>query len=120
MKLEVQMIFWEIYLWLKKADFYKIFWSFSLEKIKSIKKYNLDVLIRFGFKILRGKILKSSKYGVWSYHHGDNNENRGGPAGYWEVFEGHHITGSVLQILNEDLDNGQILYRSFSAIIRNL
>ena len=88
---------------------------FSPEKIKSIKKYNLDILIRFGFKILRGEILKSSKYGVWSYHHGDNNENRGGPAGYWEVFEGHDITGSILQILNEDLDNGQILYRSFSA-----
>ena len=88
---------------------------FSKKDIKNIREHNLDVLIRFGFKILRGDILNSSKYGVWSYHHGDNDINRGGPAGHWEVIENNNVTGSVLQILNEDLDNGQILFKSFSA-----
>jgi len=37
-----------------------------------IKTYNLDVIIRVGFRILRGSILESAKLGVWSYHHGDN------------------------------------------------
>ncbi len=93
--------------------------SFEENDIQIIKGYQLDVLIRFGFKILRGDILKSSKYGVWSYHHGDNDVNRGGPAGYWEVIEKNNITGSVLQILNEDLDNGQILYQSYSSTDKN-
>ena len=88
---------------------------FPKKKIKSIREQNLDILIRFGFKILRGDILNSSKYGVWSYHHGDNDINRGGPAGYWEVLGNHNVTGSVLQILSEDLDNGQILFKSFSS-----
>lgn len=58
--------------------------------------------------------MKSANYGIWSYHHGDNNVNRGGPAGFWEVMEHWDVTGSILQILTDDLDAGRILYRSFS------
>ena len=83
--------------------------------IKQIKEPQLDVIIRLGFRILRGDILTASKYGVWSFHHGDNHLNRGGPAGYWESMESWPETGAILQILNEDLDNGQVLYRSYSC-----
>tara|TARA_B100000287_G_scaffold117082_1_gene109015 strand:+ start:305 stop:1969 length:1665 start_codon:yes stop_codon:yes gene_type:complete len=92
---------------------------FVKDDLQKIKDFDLDVLIRFGFKILRGDILNCAKYGVWSYHHGDNDNNRGGPAGYWEVIEKNNVTGSILQILNEDLDNGQILFKSFSATNKN-
>jgi len=88
---------------------------FRSEDIKRIRQYNLDVLIRFGFKILRGDILNTPKYGIWSYHHGDNKVNRGGYAGFWEVVERKYVTGTILQILTEDLDNGIILYRSLSS-----
>ncbi|MBA6377927.1 MULTISPECIES: hypothetical protein [unclassified Colwellia] len=83
--------------------------------IEKIKECQLDVIIRLGFRILRGDILLASKYGVWSFHHGDNHLNRGGPAGYWESLESWPETGAILQILNEDLDNGQVLYRSYSC-----
>ena len=92
---------------------------FVKDDLQKIKDFDLDILIRFGFKILRGDILNCAKYGVWSYHHGDNDNNRGGPAGYWEVIEKSNVTGSILQILNEDLDNGQILFKSFSATDKN-
>ncbi|PID58120.1 hypothetical protein CSB45_05385 [candidate division KSB3 bacterium] len=88
------------------------------EDIDTIKGYNLDVLVRLGFRILRGEILHAAKYGVWSYHHGDSTVNRGGPAGFWEVFEGWKVTGSILQILTEDLDNGMVLCRSQSQTDR--
>lgn len=87
---------------------------FLQDDIDKIKSESIDVLIRLGFKILRGDILKSSKYGVWSFHHGDNNVNRGGPAGVWEVFEQWGETGVMLQILTEDLDGGLKLAESYS------
>lgn len=83
--------------------------------INQIKSFEIDVFIRLGFRILRGAILNSSKYGIWSYHHGDNFINRGGPAGFWEAMESWPETGSILQILTEDLDNGRVLYRSYSC-----
>ncbi len=82
--------------------------------IATIEAYDIDVFIRLGFRILRGRILDVPRYGVWSFHHGDNRVNRGGPAGYWEFADAAPTTGSVLQVLSEDLDNGSVLYRSWS------
>lgn len=89
---------------------------FKSEDIEQVKEKELDIVLRFGFNILRGEILNSSKYGIWSYHHGDNKINRGGSAGFWEVIEnnGNGVTGSVVQILTEDLDAGKVLARSYS------
>ena len=40
--------------------------------------YDLDILLRFGFGILRGKIIDVPRYDAWSFHH-DDREIRGGP-----------------------------------------
>jgi hypothetical protein len=92
-------------------------WSdtFPAGDLERIRSHKLDVLVRGGFRILRGGILTSPRHGVWSYHHGDNRVNRGGPPGFWESLEGWPETGSVLQILTEDLDNGRVLCRSWSC-----
>lgn len=92
-------------------------WSdyFKDDDTKKIQSSEVDIIMRCGFRILRGDILTVAKYGVWSFHHGDNLRNRGGPAGYWESMQGWPETGSILQILTEDLDNGNVLYRSYSS-----
>ena len=53
--------------------------------LKTIKESEVDILVRIGFRILKGEILTIARYGVWSYHHGDNKKNRGGPPGFWET-----------------------------------
>ncbi len=93
----------------KNSDFIE---GESLEKIQAA---GLDVIVRLGFRILRGGILSAAKYGIWSYHHGDNYTVRGMPAGWFEVLNHHPVTGSILQIITEDLDNGDVLYRSWSG-----
>jgi hypothetical protein len=84
---------------------------FPAEAIERIREKGLDVLIRFGFNILRGEILTAAKYGIWSYHHGDNDYYRGGPAYFWEVYEGNPLSGAVLQVLTDELDAGKVLYK---------
>ena len=87
---------------------------FPEETLEEIRKFDLDVALCFGFRILKGEALNIARHGVWSFHHGDNLVNRGGPAGFWEVMDGLPVTGSVLQVLTEDLDNGRVIYRSWS------
>lgn len=77
--------------------------------IEEIRKRDLDVILRFGFNILRGDILKAARYGVWSYHHGDNDFYRGGPPYLWELCERNDLCGVILQRLNEELDAGFVL-----------
>lgn len=85
------------------------------EDIERIRSADVDVLFRFGFRILRGEILDCAKHGVWSFHHGDNREYRGAPPGFWEVDEKNPVTGSTLQILTESLDGGKVIDRSLGS-----
>lgn len=88
-------------------------YQFPNDKIEEIKALKLDVLIRFGFGILKGDILNAAQYGVWSLHHGDNLINRGGPPAFWEVVNRESVTGITLQRLSEDLDGGQVIKKSY-------
>lgn len=87
--------------------------KFSSEDVAKVESYGLDVLIRFGFGIIKGDILNAARYGVWSLHHGDNKVNRGGPPGFWEVVKSESITGITLQKISADLDGGKVLRKSF-------
>lgn len=84
---------------------------FSTEELQRIKEQDLDCIIRCGSGILKGGILNITKFGVLSFHHGDNRVNRGGPTGFWEVLQAHPSSGFVIQRLNEELDGGEILVR---------
>ena len=88
---------------------------FSEADLATIREQQLDVIFRFGFRIIRGDILATARYGVWSFHHDDNREYRGGPPLFWEVFEGNPVSGAILQILTDSLDGGQVLYRGLSS-----
>ena len=88
---------------------------FEESDVDRIRAADLDVLLRFGFAIIRGGILDAARHGVWSYHHGDNRTYRGGPPCFWEIYNSDPVTGVTLQVLTEQLDAGRTLCRSFSA-----
>ena len=83
--------------------------TFSPGDVDKIRSLKLDVLVRCGSGILRGDILSAAKFGILSFHHGDNRINRGGPAGFWEVYQKSAQTGFVIQRLTEELDGGDVL-----------
>ena len=88
---------------------------FPTDAIEFIRERNLDVIIRFGFNILRGDILAAARYGIWSYHHGDGDYYRGGPSHFWEIVEENPLSGVMLQVLTEELDAGKVLYKGWFA-----
>jgi len=101
-----------------KPETKRYFDSINDEDIDKIKDQKLDVIIRGGFKILKGKILSEcSKYGIWSHHHGDNKTNRGMPACFWEVTNKVPVCGGIVQILSEKLDNGVVIDRAYIPTI---
>lgn len=98
----------------------RFFHRFHEADLEQIRAADLDVVLRFGFNIIKGSILESARYGVWSYHHGDNQHIRGGPAYFWELYRDDALSGIVLQVLSEKLDAGRILYRSYASTERGL
>ena len=87
---------------------------FDEASLQRLREADLDVILSFGFRILKGEVLQAARYGIWSFHHGDNREYRGGPPMFWEMYENNPLAGVTLQVLTEQLDGGQVLYRSVS------
>ncbi len=85
--------------------------ALSEEDLEVIRGHDLDVILRFAFGILKGDILETPRYGVWSFHHGDEREYRGQPPGFWEMMEGETTVGTILQRITERLDGGTVLER---------
>ena len=88
--------------------------------IQEIRNQNLDFILRFGFNIIRGEVLNTAKYGVWSYHHDDERIIRGGPPGFWEFMRNLPSNGVILQRLTNSLDKGVVLKRlKFKTILHS-
>lgn len=88
--------------------------------IQEIRNQNLDFILRFGFDIIRGEVLNTAKYGIWSFHHDDERIIRGGPPGFWEFMKRIHNNGVILQRLTNTLDKGIVLRRlNFQTILHS-
>lgn len=90
------------------------------ETVDKVKDLGLDIILRAGFRILKGAVLtKCSKFGVWSFHHGDNKKFRGMPATFWEVYLNDDTISAILQILKPELDNGKIIGNVRCSVIKH-
>ena len=88
---------------------------FEQDDIEKLNDYKLDFVLRFAFNILHGEILNVPKYGIWSFHHGDEQSYRGSPPGFWEVYNKDPVTGVILQRLTEKLDSGVVMFKGYFA-----
>ena len=73
------------------------------------------MIIRGGKGILTGKILNLCRLGILSIHHGNNEINRGGPPGFWEVFNKEPSSGFIVQRLTEELDGGDVYVKGVNT-----
>lgn len=85
---------------------------FTPDDVAAIRTHNLDFILRFAFGIIRGDVLSAARYGVWSFHHGDEQRYRGAPPCFWEIVHDDPCTGAILQRLTETLDGGVILKKA--------
>lgn len=87
-----------------------------LDIIKKIERYEPDLIFRYGFGIIPKEILDIPKDGVIGFHHGDLQKYRGGVPCVWEVYNNEEEVGVTIQILEEELDKGDIVLQRFYRI----
>ena len=92
-----------------------LFLEFDQKSLLELDSLNFDLILRTGTGILKGNILNIPKYGIISFHHGDNSFlYRGGPCGFWEIYNKSDFTGFIIQKLSSELDGGDVLYRGIT------
>lgn len=84
-----------------------------------IKQDNLDLILRHDFNIIKGEVLNVTKFGIWSFHHGDTSKYRGGPSGFWEIIFNEPVTAVTLIRLNNFLDGGKVIEKAYYSTKKN-
>lgn len=79
------------------------------EDLETIKSLNIDVLLDGQSGTFCGGILTVCEFGVISINHGENDVNREGPPGFWQVFSHEPATEFVMQRLLDELGGGDVL-----------
>lgn len=86
------------------------------DEIETLKELHCHFFLRFGFGIVGGELLDIPEHGIWSFHHGDPEEFRGGPPAFWEFISAKKSNGFILQKLTNQLDGGEIITSGRIAI----
>lgn len=77
--------------------------------VAQIRAYDLDFILSFTDSPCPAAILDVPRYGVWQFQFGDWTRYRGGPAGFWEVYDGECVSGALLTRVLPDRDSVTVL-----------
>ncbi len=77
--------------------------------VEELESGGFDVILKFGMGLLRVPPEDELPVPILSYHHGDPDQYRGRPAGFWELVEGAPVIGQVVQVIGNRLDAGKIV-----------
>src|ERR1700722_17456436 len=64
--------------------------------LSRLKNCELDFVIGFVDMPCSPEFMDVPRYGVWRFQFGDWTRYRGGPEGFWEVYDGESVSGALL------------------------
>lgn len=79
------------------------------EVIGALDAGGFDVIVKLGMSLLTVPPADRLRTPILSYHHGDPDEYRGRPAGFWELLHGRQAMGQIVQVLSNELDAGKVV-----------
>ena len=91
--------------------------KFKNEDLKKIKNVKPDLIINFSDRLIKGKILKIPKLGIFGFHLSDTNFQRNGLGGFYEIIEKKIYSGITIQKYNNSVDGGMVVHKKFFKTI---
>jgi hypothetical protein len=91
------------------------FECFKTDDINEIRKYNLDIIIKIRYGLIKGDILEIPSYGVWFYSMTNFNSEKEDTTGYYEIIRKNPVTASELAIIKEERKKKTVITRVFES-----
>jgi len=90
------------------------------KKARILSKFKSEVALSMNYKnIIKDSIISTFKYGILNSHPGDLPRYRGNACPNWAILNFEKKVGLTIHSMNEDLDSGPILIKSFKKINLN-
>lgn len=91
---------------------------FPADALAALGTYDLDVVLRLGFRPLRGDVLGVARCGVWTFHYGASELNSGVPTLFWEVVYDFPCSEVSLQAATAQAEKNAVLCTSVFPTLR--
>ena len=88
---------------------------FSEDQLSAIRRRDLDVLLLFRPSGLWRSAADAVRYGVWSFHFGDNTRETDAPDLWGALVRRNPVSTSSLRIVTGAHDEGRTIYRSHAS-----
>ncbi len=82
------------------------------EAIDTMRRHDLDVILRFCADRPRGEVLRAARHGVWSYHFGSDDDGRDATPFFNQVADRAPTRDVLLEVLEDEPARGLVLCRS--------
>jgi hypothetical protein len=92
--------------------------NLSEQQAAEIKKYDLDIILKFGFFSINSDILKNAKYGILAYSLDNQKILNGINPGFWEVVRKIDVTNSALVISEPYTEQEAVIFSSWESTCR--
>jgi hypothetical protein len=90
----------------------------SENQLREIRGYDLDVIFHLDSSPLPKNIFGASRYGIWSFQHGDEHQDHPDAPLFRELVEGNPVSGSRLMMFTESATDGRIVDQSYASTDR--
>jgi hypothetical protein len=78
----------------------------------TIARYDLDIILKFGFGAIHGRVLQAARHGVWAFLDSEEITYGGVPGSFREIYDNKPVTQGTL-IKLEDSFRGAVLKKGF-------
>ena len=89
--------------------------TISENQLKEIGSHDLDVIFRLGLSPIPTNLLGAARYGIWSFQHGVQYQDRSAAPLFRELAEGTPVSESSLLIFTESAADGRVAYQSYAS-----
>jgi methionyl-tRNA formyltransferase len=81
----------------------------SAEARDALSSLGADLGISVGNRVIQRSTFSIPRFGMVNLHHGRIPGYRGGPPGFWEVYNGERVMGVSVHRIDAELDHGELL-----------
>lgn len=81
----------------------------SADARNALRRLGADLGISVGNRVIQGSTFSIPRLGMVNLHHGRMPDYRGGPPGFWEVYNAERAMGVSVHRIDAELDHGELL-----------
>lgn len=92
--------------------------KYSERDIEIVEQHQLDFILNFNHHLIEAKIMDIPKYGIWSFHYGDEQSYFSESHCFWQIYKSESVSSATLYMCQNKIEQKKILKEGYFSTIQ--